>query len=183
MKNKSLQNITEGAMMIALSLVLNLLRLPADWLGGTGGSVELTMLPLMVYALRRGWLRGCAAGVLFGTLKCIIGGGIAYGWASLLLDYAAAFGVTGVAGLCKKSPAAGALAGSLCRWAVHVLSGVILWGAWMPDMFLGHAMSNIWIYSLLYNGVYMAANTILAVVVIYLLAKKTRILSVDIEKN
>ena len=90
--------------MVAAAIVLNFLRAPTDWLGGTGGSVELTMIPLAVFALRRGWGWGIGAGAVFGTLKCIIGGGIAYGWAALLLDYTAAFAVVGLAGLLPKHP-------------------------------------------------------------------------------
>ena len=54
MRNKTLSCITEGAVMVAAALALNSLRAPTDWLSGTGGSMELTMIPLAVYALRLG---------------------------------------------------------------------------------------------------------------------------------
>ena len=179
MRNKTLSCITEGAVMVAAALVLNLLRAPTDWLSGTGGSVELTMIPLVVFALRHGWGWGIGAGAVFGTLKCIVGGGIAYGWAALLLDYTAAFAVVGLAGLLPKKPVWGAALGAFARYAVHVLSGVIIWGEWMPDEFLGLAMTSVWIYSAIYNAIYMAVNAVLLCVVIAVLSKKTGLLSVD----
>lgn len=172
MRNKTLSAITEGAVMVALAMVLNLLRAPTDWLGGTGGSLELTMIPLAVYALRRGTLWGVGAGAVFGTLKCIVGGGVAYGWAALLLDYTAAFAVVGLAGLLKNAPVWGAALGALSRYAVHVLSGVLIWGQWMPEEFLGLAMTNVWVYSALYNWVYMSVNGVMLCLVTAILSKK-----------
>lgn len=179
MRNKTLSCITEGAIMVAAAMVLNLLRAPTDWLGGTGGSIELTMIPLAVFALRRGWLWGIAAGAVFGTLKCIVGGGVAYGWAALLLDYTAAFAVVGLAGLLGKKPVWGAALGAFARYAVHVLSGVIIWGQWMPDSFLGMDMTNVWVYSALYNWVYMSVNGVMLCLVTAILWKKTKLLCVD----
>ena len=174
--NKTIGCITEGAVMVAAAVVLNLLRIPADWLAGTGGSVELTMIPLVVYALRRGGFWGMGAGLIFGTLKCILGGGIAYGWAALLLDYAAAFAVVGIAGFWRKKPVTAAFFGGAARYLVHVLSGVIIWGQWMPEEFLGLGMQSVWLYSILYNGVYMAVNIALLCAVTAIFAKKTQLL-------
>mgnify|MGYP004659869167 FL=1 len=179
MRNKTLSCITEGAVMVAAALVLNFLRAPTDWLSGTGGSMELTMIPLAVYALRRGCGWGIGAGAVFGTLKCIVGGGIAYGWAALLLDYTAAFAVVGLAGLMPDRPVWGAALGAFARYAVHVLSGVIIWGQWMPEEFLGLAMTNVWLYSALYNGIYMVVNGVVLCAVTAILSKKTKLLCVD----
>ena len=81
--NKKLHILCEGAIMVALAVVLNFFKID---LGPEGGSVNLVFIPLMVYALRRGVMPGMLAGLVFGTLKAMIGGGIAYGWQSLLLD-------------------------------------------------------------------------------------------------
>jgi len=163
--------------MVAAAVVLNLLRIPADWLAGTGGSVELTMIPLAVYALRRGGWWGIGAGLVFGVLKCLLGGGIAYGWQALVLDYAAAFAVVGIAGFFAARPVNGALFGGFARYLVHVLSGVVIWGEWMPEQFLGLGMRSVWLYSFLYNGLYMAVNIAVLVAVTALFAKKTSLLT------
>ena len=123
-KNRTLI-VCEGAVMVAMAVVLNFLKVD---LGPQGGSVNLVFIPLMVYALRRGAGWGVGAGVIFGIIKCIIGGGISYGWQSLLLDYAVAYGLVGLAGLLPKKPVLGSVLGSLGCLASFVLSGVLVWG-------------------------------------------------------
>ena len=80
--------LCEGAIMVALAVVLNFLEFD---LFAQGGSMNLLFIPLMVFALRRGPVWGMGAGLVFGVLKAVIGGGIAYGWQSLLLDSALAY--------------------------------------------------------------------------------------------
>ena len=173
--NMATGRITEGAVIVALTVVLNFFKLD---LGPEGGSVNLVFIPLMVYALRRGTLWGLGAGLVFGVLKAIIGGGISYGWQSLLLDYAVAYSLVGLAGLVPKKPVLSSVFGALGCLASFVLSGVLIWGQYMPDSFYGITMKNVWIYSLLYNGSFVACNEIIAAIVIAFLAKNTRILKV-----
>lgn len=172
-RNQTTLTMCEGAVMVALAVVLNFLKVD---LGPQGGSVNLVFIPLMVYALRRGAGWGIGAGIIFGTIKCLIGGGIAYGWQSLLLDYAVAFGLVGLAGLLPKKPVLGSLLGSAGCLFSFVLSGVLIWGVYMPESFWGLPMTNVWVYSLLYNGSFVACNAILAAAAIGLLDKKTKLL-------
>lgn len=93
--------LCEGAIMIALSLVLGLLKvfeLPQ------GGSVSLEMLPLLLFCVRWGMGGGLIACFAFGILQVFIQGAVSWGWQSILLDYVLAFGVIGVAGLGKGKP-------------------------------------------------------------------------------
>ena len=62
--------------MVAMAVVLNFFKFD---LFAQGGSMNLLFIPLMVFALRRGPVWGMGAGLVFGVLKAIIGGGIAYG--------------------------------------------------------------------------------------------------------
>ena len=74
--------LCEGAVMLALALALNavkLFELP------NGGSVDLAMIPVFVFALRWGVGWGLMEGFLFGLLQMLIDGAIAWGWQSLLL--------------------------------------------------------------------------------------------------
>lgn len=172
--NKTTHILCEGAIIIALAVVLNFIK--AD-LGPEGGSVNLLFIPLMLFALRRGPLWGCGAGLVFGVIKCLLGGGIAYGWQSLLLDYAVAYSLVGLAGLTPNKPVLGSLLGSAGCLASFVLSGVLIWGQYMPESFWGLKMANVWVYSLLYNGSFTLCNEILAAVALSLLSKKTSLLS------
>ena len=110
------------------------------------------------------------------SLSKLMGGGIAYGWQSLLLDYALAYALTGLAGFTPKKPVLGTVIGALGALLSFVLSGVFVWGEYMPDVFLGMAMKNVWIYSFIYNFIYTAFNWLIAAIVIYFLSKKTKLL-------
>lgn len=174
MKSKqTTRTLCEGAIMVAMAVVLNFFKFD---LFAQGGSMNLLFIPLMVFALRRGPVWGMGAGLVFGVLKAIIGGGIAYGWQSLLLDYALAYALTGLAGFTPKNPVLGTVIGALGALLSFVLSGVFVWGEYMPDVFLGMAMKNVWIYSFIYNFIYTAFNWLIAAIVIYFLSKKTKLL-------
>ena len=172
MKNKKMVALTEGALMCALAIVLNFLKLD---LGPEGGSVNLVFIPLMLYAIRWGAGWGVLVGVVFGTLKAMIGGGISYGWQSLLLDYSVAYGLVGLTGLIKNKPISASVIGALGCLASFVLSGVLVWGDYLPESFWGLPMANIWIYSLLYNGSFVLVNEIIAAVVLVILKKTTKL--------
>ena len=84
-------------------------------------------------------------------------------------------------GMCRafaaaKKPVLGTVIGALGALLSFVLSGVFVWGEYMPDVFLGMAMKNVWIYSFIYNFIYTAFNWLIAAIVIYFLSKKTKLL-------
>ena len=66
--------------------------------------------------------------------------------------------------------------GALGCLASFVLSGVLIWGQYMPESFWGMSMRNVWVYSLLYNGSFVLCNEIVAAAVIGFLAKNTKLL-------
>ncbi|NCB51299.1 MAG: energy-coupled thiamine transporter ThiT [Clostridia bacterium] len=175
-QNKTVRTISEGAIMVAMSAVLSFLSLR---LWPQGGSIDLVMIPVIVFALRRGVGWGLGAGLIYGMLDCIISGGVAYGWQSIILDYAVAYSMVGLAGLLPKKPVAGVILASAARLLVHVISGVVIWGQWMPDEFLGLQMTSVWFYSFLYNGTFMAGNMVLAIVVVAILARNTKLLRLE----
>ena len=62
--------LAEGGITVALSLALSYLKIPIGAaFGGFGGSIDLVMIPLIVYAVRWGAGWGIGAGLIFGTLK------------------------------------------------------------------------------------------------------------------
>ena len=169
MKSKqTTRTLCEGAIMVAMAVVLNFFKFD---LFAQGGSMNLLFIPLMVFALRRGPVWGMGAGLVFGVLKAIIGGGIAYGWQSLLLDYALAYALTGLAGFTPKKPVLGTVIGALGALLSFVLSGVFVWGEYMPETFFGMTMTSPWFYSALYNGSYMVLDCALVLLVGWILWK------------
>ncbi len=174
-RNNQLRTLTEGALFVAAALALSYLDIPTGVLfGGFGGSVDLVMVPLLVYAARWGWGWGVSAGVLLGTMKFFLSGGVAVNWQSMLLDYSLAYGAVGLAGLLRRSPRPllyGSLLGCLGRFAIHYLSGVTIYAQYMPERFMELTMTTPALYSLLYNGTYMLPNTLLALVLALLLEK------------
>ena len=91
--------------------------------------------------------------------------------------------VLGFAGLFSKKRFGffyGTLLGSALRFLVHYVVGATVWGEYMPDVFLGMAMKNVWIYSFIYNFIYTAFNWLIAAIVIYFLSKKTKLLQPEI---
>ncbi|MBR5741436.1 MAG: energy-coupled thiamine transporter ThiT [Firmicutes bacterium] len=162
--------VTEGAVCIALSVALSYFKIPIGLsFGGFGGSIDLVMIPLIVFAYRWGLGWGFLAGLAFGTLKYFLGSGTAISWVSLLLDYSVAYAFVGLAGLFRKAkekalPVA-ALFGCIGRFIIHYISGVTVYAQWMPEEFMNMKMTSPAMYSLLYNGTYMLPNTILAIVV------------------
>ena len=173
MHHKKLRALCEIAIFTAMALALSYLKIPIGLeFGGFGGSINLVMIPLIICAIRWGLGCGLGAGLVFGTLKFFLAGGTAINWQSMLLDYSLAYMFVGFAGLLRgKSGTAwlAALIGCAARFLVHFVSGVTIYAEYMEDIF-GLHMTNVWVYSLLYNGSYMLPNTILAVAAVALLA-------------
>ena len=172
MRNKKLKALSEGAIMVALAVVLNFFKMD---LGPEGGSVNLVFIPLMLYSVRWGAGWGMLAGAVFGTLKALIGGGISYGWQSILLDYSVAYALVGLSGLLKDRLTISVLLGSLGCMLSFVLSGVLVWGDYLPETFWGLPMTNIWLYSIIYNGSFVAVNGVVAGIILGILKKTTKL--------
>ncbi len=162
----STQVLVEAALCIALAAVLNLVKL---WHMPMGGSVSLEMLPIVVFALRRGAGPGLAVGALYGVVALIFEPEV-FNWAQFVLDYPLAYAMVGAAGVFAPllvgrgrtravwvAPAGVVLGGTL-RMAMHWLSGFVFFAAYAP------AGQPAWLYSLLYNLTYMLPATVLVAI-------------------
>ena len=166
--NKQIRALTEGAVMIALAEILSFLPLyKLPW----GGSIDLAMLPVILYAVRWGFGAGMVMSFAHGLLQMLFEGGIAIGWQSILGDYLVAYAVLGVAGLFRGKFAIGTVVACLLRFAVHYVVGATVWAEYMPEVFLGLPMVNPWVYSALYNGAYMLPDLVMVLVAGLLLMK------------
>ena len=170
MRNEKVRMLCEGALCIAMSVVLSYVKLDV---GPSGGSINATMIPLVLFAIRWGWGWGVGAGLVFGTLKYFLGEGFVISWVSILFDYSVAYAFVGFAGVLKgKANTAwlAALMGCAARFVVHYLSGVTVYAEWMPEEFLGMTMTTPFFYSFLYNLFYMLPSTVIAVVGVFALS-------------
>ena len=171
MKNKKLLLLTEGAVMVALATVLSFIRIVKfPW----GGSITvLSMLPIIVYAIRYGALRGLAVSSAYALIQ--LGQGILFdgllGWgltpvaliSCILLDYLLAFGVLCLAGLFGNKNVGLMICGVVLaiglRFGLHYMSGVLIFHSF-GELWNGFYTENTWLYSLLYNGAYMLPETV-----------------------
>ena len=170
MRNEKVRMLCEGALCIAMSVVLSYVKLDV---GPSGGSINATMIPLVLFAIRWGWGWGVGAGLVFGTLKYFLGEGFVISWVSILFDYSVAYAFVGFAGVLKgKANTAwlAALIGCAARFVVHYLSGVTVYAEWMPEEFLGMTMTTPFFYSFLYNLFYMLPSTVITLVGIFALS-------------
>lgn len=167
MRNERIRIVTEMGLTVALFAAIQYLgvRLPINF---AGGSVSLGMLPIVVFALRRGPVAGVAAGAACGIIDAVLIEPYFVHWAQILLDYPVAFGAVGLAGLlaapvrlsAERYAAVGALAagaailGATGRFAAHWASGTIFFAANAP------AGQPAWLYSIVYNASYLVPSTL-----------------------
>ncbi|MBQ9980166.1 MAG: energy-coupled thiamine transporter ThiT [Oscillospiraceae bacterium] len=172
MKNKNhIRSLCECGVFIAAAIALSFAELDL-WL--QGGSISLTMIPIVIMAVRWGPVWGVVTGLVFGTLKCLIGGHMEWGFISVMLDYTLAYGAVGLAGVFKRrerGAVCGVILGAFCRFIIHFISGVTIYAITMPTELYGNMYSNAAIYSVVYNGAYMLINCVIAVIILGILTK------------
>lgn len=170
--HRKLRALCEGAILIALAEILSFLPL---WKMPWGGSIDLAMLPVMIYCLRWGFGPGMLVSVAHALLQVLFDSSSAtIGWQSIVGDFLLAYAVLGVAGLFsgrKNGFYTGTLVACFLRFLVHYVVGATLWAEYMPDIFFNMTMTSPWIYSALYNGFYIAIDAVLILLVGWLLTK------------
>ena len=168
-KHPSIRALTEGAIMIALAEVLSFLPLyKLPW----GGSIDLAMLPIILFCVRWGFGAGMIVSTAHALLQTMFEGGIAIGWQSIVGDFLLAYMVLGIAGLFRGKFTLGAAVACTARFLVHYVVGATIWAEYMPENFFGMTMTTPWFYSALYNAAYMLPDLAI-ILVIYVLVQKT----------
>ncbi len=138
-KHKSVVVMIEGALCIALSIVLSyfeLFRMPQ------GGSVDFSLMPLMIFSYRRGLKWGVQAGIVSGLLRILLGGYV-YNPLQAIFDYILAYAFVGLTAMHPRI--VGLIVSAIGKIACHVLSGVIFFAEYAPE-----GQSPL-VYSLAYN--------------------------------
>lgn len=181
MRNPRTKILVECALMVALAVVLNFIKL-APW--PQGGSITLAaMSPLVYLSLRRGWKWGLLSAFVYSLLQMLLDGiptpptnNLFYFLLVVLLDYVVAYSVLGLAGFFYKNfgnnrfaPALASCCVTLLRYCCHIASGVLIWGVYAPEGWSAVP------YSIIYNGSYMIPETIITAIAATLLVKMVKV--------
>lgn len=153
--------IVLAGMFVALAFIIDLIAKFIPFLHmPQGGSINFTILPLVLAALYLGPGYGIVAGVCFGLLNFIFDGMVIH-WGSIFLDYVIAFGAVGLVGFFRPlfyrnkiwAYIVAITIAAVLRYVSSSLSGVIFFGSYAPEGV------NPWFYSfVLYNAAYMGPS-------------------------
>lgn len=165
----TVKQIAVCAMSVALGMILTNIKL---FKFPTGGSITLlSMLVICLPGYFYGVGVGIITGVAYGVLKLMVNPYVLFPM-QLVIDYLLAFGALGLSGVFRNAKYGlqkGYVLGVLGRYVFCVLSGWIFfgeyaWEGWSP---LG--------YSMVYNAIYIFAECILTVAVLFIPAVKNAI--------
>ncbi|WP_373472171.1 energy-coupled thiamine transporter ThiT [Carnobacterium alterfunditum] len=179
MSNDRLRVWIEGTIFAALAIVLSMI--PTNI--GTGFTVSLGMIPLTLFAFRRGFLAASSAGFLWGILHFLMGTASILHPLQGFIEYFIAFAFVGFAAVVKRPLYSafennnsikqyqfiviGTIIGTIARFFWHFVAGYYFWGSYAPE-----GMNPIW-YSFIANGGSALATGIATSIVLVIIAKTT----------
>lgn len=149
-----------SAVALALAMVTSMIKLFEMPMGGS--VTLLSMLFIVLIGYWYGPYVGIMTGMAYGLLQFILEP-VFYTIPQMLVDYPLAFGALGLAGFFwqkKHGLILGYIAGVLGRYFFAFLSGVIFFASYAP------AEMGAVIYSLAYNGSYLAAEAAITLILI-----------------
>ncbi len=172
------RKIAFAGVCVAMSFVLAFVKFsPVQ----SGGSVTIaSFVPVLIFAYVYGPIEGFAVGLIHGLLNFIESPWILTP-ATFLLDYLLAFASIGIMGFFGKLPrkeksALPLVLGCVCvfsaRFLFHLGSGMIYFlqgSVWVE--FPAWATKNAFLYSLIYQCVYLPLDAVIATLVLVALAK------------
>lgn len=179
------KKLTTSSIMIALAAVLSAIKV---WNMPWGGSVTLlSMLPIILLSVKFGVKQGLFASFVYSVVQLFFG--IVFdglpGWgltpemliACILLDYILAFSSLGIAGAFRDKGMRGIIGGTalavFLRFLCHLASGVFVFAS-AGKLWDGFETQNTFLYSAVYNGIYMLPELILTVFGVYFLFKNKK---------
>ena len=177
-KKYSAKKLAFAGICVAMSFVLALIKFkPVQY----GGSITLaSFVPVLIFAYVYGPAEGFLVGLLHGLLNFVESPYILTP-VTFVLDYLLAFAGIGFMGFWgkvkrKEKSATPVVLGCVCvfsfRFLAHLCSGMIFFlqdAVWvsLPDW----AMGNAFVYSLIYQCVYVPADALIATLTLIALAK------------
>lgn len=170
--------LVEGTVVAALSLVLSFIPTTI----GSSFTISLGMIPLTLFALRRGLKPALMSAFIWGILHFPASQVVYLSVIQVLIEYPIAFTFAGFAGLyakkvqqslaeqnmwsVRKNIILASLVGTGARFFWHFIAGVVFWGSYaLWGM-------NPWIFSLVMNGVSGVATAVVTAIVAVLVAEK-----------
>lgn len=150
-------SMIEGALCIALALVLTRLNL---FVMPQGGSVDLELVPLLLFAYRRGAKLGILVGALTGIMK-VLTGSYFLNIVQVVLDYPLAYAFAGIAAFFPRF--LWLVLAALGQLTSHVISGAVFFAQYAPHGW------NPWLYSLIYNAPVILAKYALSSIIAIIL--------------
>lgn len=131
-----------------------------------GGSVGLSVIALLLASYHLGWKKGVTVGLLSVLVQYLTGPLYFESFLGLFLDYLFAFGIYGIACLIPNQGNLfwGVLLTNFLRFLAHTIGGVICWG-------------STWAASIAYNGPYMLATTIVAMIAVPVIYSRIKVLN------
>ena len=206
--NQNVKRLTVSAMMLALATVLAIVcaYIPFLNLPFGGGFTVASMLPIVIVAYMYGTKWGLFTSFCYALIQIIMsltqgaGGTVmalflpesesfmGYGAAVwiILIDYIIAYTVLGLGGVFRNkisnktlSLVVGVVLALFLRYAAHIVSGYIFYGAWAEWFFTQegfYAIGNVilnsmsgnllsFVYSVFYNGLFMIPEIIITAIV------------------
>lgn len=184
------RSIAFAAVCIALSFALSYVRL---FKMPMGGSITFaSMLPIMLFSYMYGARKGVAAGLIYGVLQAVQDPWILHP-AQFLMDYGTAFASIGLTGCIKgfgllngkvrSQFTVGAVIAGVMRFISHFFAGAFAfasYGRGYAEEFGISALNNPYIYSFIYQCMYVIPEVIICVVAaVILLSSKSFVKQMD----
>ena len=141
-----------------------------------GGSITLaSFVPVLIYTYAYGPVRGLFVGIIFGLLNFISGPWILTPF-TFLLDYVLAFAMIGLFGFFRKATKSmyaniviGTVVMFVGRFVMHLISGILYFQA--DAVWAELPADNAFLYSFLYQLVYLPADALISLIVMLVLVK------------
>lgn len=182
--NNKLQVMIEGALTAGLAFALG--YIPSGFGPGEAFDISFGMIPMAIFAIRRGLVPGLTAGLVWGLLKIVAGKMIVLTLSQWIFDYLLAFTFAGFLGIFSSQVlhavrskdtaaifgwvSATTAIGVFARWFWHFLAGVLVWGQYAPP-----GQSKL-MYSLVFNGGSFLTNMVLIIALMTVLARRAPVL-------
>lgn len=168
------RKLTLGALMLALATALSLVGIKMPF----GGEMTLgSMLPVIAFSYMYPLKESAVLSFTYALIQMSLGfvpppvQNFSSFFAVIMIDYIIAFWVLGFGGVISKKIknirlkyTFGTSVVIILRFLCHFVSGILIWSCYAPE---GQSPA---VYSLIYNGSYMAGELVLSVVIMFFIS-------------